>query len=259
MNSLYNKNVIITGGTHGIGATTAKLFYHEGANVVIVGRDEEKADKIIKGLNGNRMTFKKCDLTQRNEVLKLANWIKNSEITYNVLINNASKNSRYNITNITLQEWDAMIELNLTSTLILSSAFVHKLKIQKKPGKIINIGAIQSLMPLESSLAYSTVKGALRSMTKSMAIDLAPFNILVSLVIPGPIYAKSDSDEPPKDLDSRAATLLGRMGRKIEVAKLLKFLSSDDNSFMTGNEIIIDGGRLISRKPDPTEIKNDII
>ena len=130
---------------------------------------------------------------------------------------------------------------------------------KKRGGHIINIGAVQSFFPLDSSFAYSTVKGALRSITKSMAVDLSPYGILVTLVMPGPIYAKADESVAPEDLNKRAATLIGRMGRKIEVAKLLSFLASDDNSFMTGNEIIIDGGRTISRKPDPSEIKDDVI
>uniref|UniRef100_UPI00261695A6 SDR family NAD(P)-dependent oxidoreductase n=1 Tax=Ferroplasma sp. TaxID=2591003 RepID=UPI00261695A6 len=121
------------------------------------------------------------------------------------------------------------------------------------------IGAVQSITPLKSSLAYAAVKGALRSITKSLAVDLGEHNILCTLVMPGPIYAKTDNEVPPQNLDSRAATLLQRMGRKIEVANLLKFLASDENSFMTGNEIIIDGGRVISRKPDPDEIiKGDL-
>ncbi len=89
-----------------------------------------------------------------------------------------------------------------------------------------------------------------------MAVDLGRYGIQVITVLPGPIYTEG---EPPQDLDRRAATALGRMGRAIEVAKLLAFLSSDDNTFMTGNIIVIDGGRLIMRRQDPTEISQGII
>lgn len=259
MIDLRNKHVIITGGTHGIGETTAKLFSDLGCSVLIVGRDNERAGQIIRESKGGNISFRKCDLSNRREVESLVGWIDNLGEIFDVLINNASRNSRYSVLDISLSEWDSMIQLNLTSVLLLSKHFAKKLKDNHKKGKIINIGAVQSFFPLDSSLAYSAVKGALRSMTKSMAVDLAPFGILVSLVMPGPIYAKAGDDKAPPDLDSRSATLLGRMGEKLEVAKLLAFLASDDNSFMTGNEIVIDGGRTISRKPDPIEIKEDVI
>lgn len=256
--SLEGKTVIITGGTHGIGEETALLFAERGAKVVIVGRDENRAREIF-AKSHKKIDFIKCDLSQREQVLNLCNQINQKYDKVHVLINNASRNSRFSVLDIDLGEWDKMVELNLTSVLILTKHVAMNMIKSKIKGKIINIGAVQSFFPLDSSYAYSTVKGALRSMTKSMAVDLSPHGILVTLVMPGPIYAKADSDEPGNDLDSRAATLLGRMGRKSEVAELLEFISSDRNSFMTGNEIIIDGGRTISRKPDPSEIKEDMI
>ncbi|MEM0050677.1 MAG: SDR family oxidoreductase [Nitrososphaeria archaeon] len=251
--TLQDKTVIITGGTHGIGEETALLFASRGARVLIIGRDENKASRIIAQSQG-KIEFLKCDLSDREQVLKLCRTIEQKYDKVHVLINNASRNSRFNVLNLELDEWDKMIELNMTSVFLLTKTVASKMIKSGIKGKIINVGAVQSFFPLESSFAYSTVKGAMRSMTKSMAVDLAPYGILVTLVMPGPIYTKAESNEPGIDLDSRAATLVGRMGRKSEVAELLEFLSSDRNTFMTGNEIIIDGGRTISRKPDPAEI-----
>jgi len=259
MIDLNGKNVIITGGTHGIGETTAILFSELGASVWIIGRNEIKGNEIESKSPEKRIKFLKCDLSVRSQVEILAKWIDNSDTVFDVLINNASRNSRFNVLNIPMKEWDEMIELNLSSTVILSKHVASKMIKSNIKGRIINIGAIQSFFPLDSSLAYSAVKGALRSITKSMAVDLGKYGIIVSLVMPGPIYAKTDKEDVPEDLDKRAATLIGRMGRKLEVAKLLAFLASDDNTFMTGNEIIIDGGRSISRKPDPEEIEKNIL
>lgn len=256
--TVEGKRIIITGGTHGIGEETARLFALNGAKVVIVGRDQNKASKIINEAKGN-IEFLRCDLSDRKQVLDLCSTIKEKYDRVHVLINNASKNSRFSVLNLELDEWDRMLELNMTSVFLLSQTIATKMIDTGTKGKIINIGAVQSFFPLDSSFAYSSVKGAMRSMTKSMAVDLSPHGILVTLVIPGPIFAKGSVDEPDKDLDSRAATIVGRMGRKLEVAKLLEFLASDGNSFMTGNEIVIDGGRTISRKPDPSEIRDDII
>ena len=228
--SVEGKTIIVTGGTHGIGEETARFLAARGANVVIVGRDEQKASIIVNESKG-KIAFLKCDLSDRKQILELCKTIENRFDKVDVLINNASKNSRYSVLNLDLDEWDKMIELNMTSVLYLTKTVALKMINSGTQGRIINIGAVQSFFPLDSSFAYSAVKGAMRAMTKSMAVDLSPHGILVTLVMPGPIYAKADSDEPSKDLDSRAATLLGRMGRKREIAELLEFLSSDRNSF----------------------------
>ena len=259
MADLTGKNVIITGGTHGIGEETARYFTELGASVLIIGRDEKHAQEIVRSCRAGSISFLKSDLSRRDETLDLVDRISSDEIVYDVLINNAAKNSRYSILNIQTDEWDSMLELNLSAPMLLSKCVAAKLTEHGRAGKIINVGAVQSFFPLDSSLAYSTVKGGMRSLTKSMAVDLSPHGILVTLVMPGPIYAKGTGDEPTNELDSRSGALIPRMGRKIEVARLLAFLASDENSFMTGNEITIDGGRTISRKPDPEEIKDDII
>ena len=247
--NLSGKTILITGVTHGIGETTAKLFRSLGAEVIGIGRNEEKG-KMLEHDYG--IIFRRVDLEKRNEVLEFIKWYEESIGRIHALINNASRNSRFSVLDISLDEWDRMIELNLTAPFLLSQMAARLMIKNNVKGKIINIAAIQALYPLESSFAYVTTKGGLISMTRSMAVDLGKYGIQVIAVLPGPIYVKGD--EVPKDLDSRAATLLNRMGRPIEVAWLLAFLVSDYNTFITGSYIVIDGGRLISRKPDPVEI-----
>ena len=248
---LTGKVCIITGATHGIGFQTAKLFAELGARVIAIGRDTSRGEELVENYK-NRIIFRRCDLSNRDQLTELIQWINTNLERVDVLINNASRNSRYSVLNITLTEWDSMVELNLTAPIFLAQAVANKMIKNGIKGKIINVGAIQALYPLESSLAYVTTKGGLMSATRSIAVDLGKHGIQAITVLPGPIYNRDTV--VPEDLDKRAATLLGRMGRTNEVAKLLAFLASDDNSFMTGNEIRIDGGRLISRKPDPTEI-----
>ncbi|EZQ10031.1 3-oxoacyl-ACP reductase [Candidatus Acidianus copahuensis] len=244
------KKVLISGGTHGIGLELSKAFKSLNANVITLGRDESAG----RNLEKYDITFKRVDLSKREEVLDFVNWYEKEIGDIHVLINNASRNSRYSILDTSLEEWNYMINLELTSPFLLSQ-MASKLMIEKGiKGKIINISAIQAHFPLESSFPYVTVKSGLLGMTRSMAVDLGKYGIQVIAVTPGPIYSKSE--EPPESLDKRSATLLGRMGRMREIVNVILFLSSDLNTFITGSEVIVDGGRLISRRPDPVEISS---
>lgn len=250
---LSGKRCVITGGTKGIGATTAKLFAENGANVLIVGRDETNGLEIQKRSNGN-IEFLKADLSNESDASRVADFIGSMKPGIDVLINNASRSSRYSVLTLQLDEWKSILTLNLTSPFLLSKAAANNMIKNNIKGKILNIGAVQSLLPLNNSFAYTTTKGGVLSMTRSMAADLGEHSILVTTVLPGPVYVGTAGDEPLGDYDRASSTLVGRMGRKTEIAKLLMFLCSDDNSFMTGNSIIIDGGRTVSRKCDPVQI-----
>lgn len=251
---LRGKTILITGITHGIGEVTGRLLRELGAEVIGVGRDEVKGRQLEREVG---IVFRRVDLSKRSEVLDFIRWYESEVGRIHALINNASRNSRYSILDITLEEWDSMVELNLTAPFLLSQMAARLMIKNGVRGKIINVAAIQAHFPLESSFAYVTTKGGLVSMTRSMAVDLGRYGIQVITVTPGPIYVKGP--EVPSDLDSRAATVLRRMGRPIEVAWLIAFLVSDYNTFMTGNEIVIDGGRMISRRPDPEEVTRGVI
>lgn len=250
---LDGKVVLITGATHGIGEAAARLFAQLGAKVIGIGLDEERG----RELESAGIVFRKVDLAKRGEVLDFIKWYKEEVGVIHVLINNASRNSRRSVLETDLDEWDQMLELNLTAPFLLSKMAAEIMISKGIRGKIINVAAIQAHFPLERSFPYVTVKGGLIAMSRSLAVDLGRYGIQVLVVSPGPIYNRGE--EAPEDLDMRAATLLGRMGRMREVAYLLAFLASDYNSFMTGNEIIIDGGRIISRKPDPEEITRGLL
>jgi NAD(P)-dependent dehydrogenase (short-subunit alcohol dehydrogenase family) len=251
------KSILITGGTHGIGKSTAILFSKLGGRVIVIGRNEENAKKLIEESNGD-IQFIKSDLSSLESVKSLCERLDKEFTDVDVLINNASRNSRFSILDTNIGEWEEMLTLNLTATFLISKTVARNMIQRKVGGKIINVGAVQALMPIYSSFPYSVVKGGLISMTKSLAVDLSKFGIQAMYLMLGPIYAKPDSEEPPADFDNRAATLLGRSGRKHEVANLIVFLSSELNSFMTGNVIVLDGGRLISRKADPVEIEKNL-
>jgi NAD(P)-dependent dehydrogenase (short-subunit alcohol dehydrogenase family) len=250
--NLQGKRILITGGTSGIGRATVELLSQLGAQLIVVSRDPRKLQEIKGELRGSILEIRRADLEVEEDVVELSKWVQSSAGRLDAVINNASRNSRFSVLNTELQEWKRMITLNLTAPFLISQAAARRMIQDGVKGKIINVGAIQYKFPLAESLPYVTTKGGLVSMTRSMAVDLGPYGIQVICVVPGPIYTKGD--RVPPELDARASTVLGRMGRPEEVARLLAFLCSDWNSFMTGNVIVIDGGRLISRKPDPGEV-----
>ena len=251
---MQNKTYIVTGGTGGIGREIVRSLTGEGNTVIFTGRSNERGSEIVKELGADRSVFYQLDQSIPSDVVKFSDWISKKNYHIDGLVNNASRNSRFGILDINMEEWMNMINLVMTSTMIISQAVAKNMIKNSLKGKIVNIGAIQYISPLQSSLAYSATKGAMVSMSRSMAVDLGKYGIQVTSLIPGPIYSKDQ--EPPQNIDRSAATLLGRFGRMSEVVNLVKFLLSDENTFMTGNEIIIDGGRIISRKPDPEEVSS---
>lgn len=249
--TLRGKTCIITGGTKGLGEATAKLFASHGAKVLITGRDEKKGKQIHGEFPGIR--YRKVDLESREDTLQFVSWLDKTYPNIDVLISNASRDSRYSVTEIPMEEWDRLVNLNLTAPFLLAKTAAKKMLANRVKGKIILVSAIQSISPVEKSFAYVTTKGGLVSMVRTLAVDLGPHGILVTGVLPGPFYV--GHEEIPLKPTGGAASLLGRMGTPDEMAHVMGFLASDANTFMTGNLVVVDGGRVISRKPDPKEIQ----
>ena len=256
MLTLEGKTCIITGGASGIGEKTSMLFDSLGATVLALDIDEERGRRLERSSKTGRISFRRIDLRDRGQLTEFGKWSEKNLETIDVLINNAVAIERNTVLDMAMEHWDSQVALSLTAPILLSRFAARKMIEKKVHGKIIMISAVQARIPLSGSFAYSIVKGGMISMAKSLAVDLGPYGINVTAVLPGPIYTadKNRLEDAPSSLDGRAATLLGRMGRRVEVANLLAFLASDLNSFMTGNTIVIDGGRSISRKPDPDEI-----
>jgi NAD(P)-dependent dehydrogenase (short-subunit alcohol dehydrogenase family) len=160
-----------------------------------------------------------------------------------ILVNNAAllgENGPF--LEVTQEVWDRVIRVNQTAVFICSQV-VARVMATAWRGSIINISSVNGLVPQPRCVAYAAAKAAVESITRSMAIDLAPYNIRVNTIAPGPIQSHLPDDEPPRLTDS---VLLGRVGLPAEIAAVALFLASDESSYVTGERIGVDGGKLIN-------------
>lgn len=252
MGRLDGKVAIITGGARGQGATHARVFINEGAKVAITDILIEEGNKLAEEL-GPYATFYPHDVT------KLAQWeaiISDVEKTcgpVNILVNNAGIGFKKSILDITEKEYRNVIDVNQVSV-FLGMKTVLPSMLKTKNGSIVNVSSIAGLLgSKDGSVAYDASKFAVRGMTKSIALELAHTGIRVNSVHPGIIFTPMTltNDEQPHVVESIGKLLthvpMQRGATPDEVTKLVLFLASDDSSYSTGSEFVIDGGLTANR------------
>lgn len=249
---LAGRVAVITGASRGIGRAIAQRFAAEGARVALAARNASALHQLaetIAAAGGTALPLP-TDISDEDACEALIHQAVAHFGTVDILINNAAIASpqRQPFTELTTSHWHATLDVNLHGSFFCARAAARTMDTHRY-GRIVNILAIQAWSPLEGNAPYAASKGALFSLTRSMAVDLAPHGIIVNAIAPGPVYVASDT--VPPSADQTAATLLRRAGRPHEVAALALFLASEECSFVVGETIICDGGRLISRRGDP--------
>tara|TARA_B100000745_G_scaffold252162_1_gene174343 strand:- start:307 stop:1056 length:750 start_codon:yes stop_codon:yes gene_type:complete len=243
---LENKVALISGGSRGMGAVEAKLFASEGARIIIGDIREEEGRQVEAQINesGGECFFTHLDVT--NE----ANWLEavaQAVARYgklDILINNAGIFPMEKIEETTEESWDMVMDVNAKGVFLGTKSVIPAMR-NAGGGSIINLSSIAGLVGSTYSASYNASKGAVRLLTKSTAIQYAKEGIRANSIHPGLIdtmmAANLLSDE---DLRQRrvATTPMGRVGRAEEVAYGALYLASDESSFMTGSELVIDGG-----------------
>ena len=248
MGRLKGKVAVVTGGSRGIGAAIARRYGAEGARVAVVYKAAaEAADQVVADIEaaGSEATAVRCDVAQTAACNAMADAVAVAFGGADILVNNAGIYLLTTLGETSEDEWDSQMNTNVKGAYFVAQALLPQM-MARGGGKIINIGSILGETGLPASAIYSATKGAIKLMTRSLALDLRPHNIQVNSLSPGPIgtprvHAKHGGREAA-ERENGALTILDRMGRPEEIAEAALFLASDESSYMTGADLLVDGG-----------------
>ena len=243
MNRLVGKVALISGSTSGMGEEEAKLFAKEGAKVVVSGIQEDQGLRLVHEINslGGEALFIKLDVSSENDWIAAIQATEKSFGKLDILINNAGIIQRYSLNSTTVSSWKQVMEINSMGAFLGCKAAIPAM-LKAGGGSIVNIASISGMVGLGYP-AYNASKGAIRALTKIVSVDYARKGIRVNCINPGPIETPMFDTAGEEVAAQRTKVIpMGRVGKPIEVAFGALFLASDESSFITGAELVIDGG-----------------
>lgn len=246
---LANKVALITGGYGGMGRASARLFAKEGAAVVIAGRNAERGNALAKEINdgGGKALFVKLDVVNQQQWEEAVQQTKEKFGALHILVNIVGSNDLSMIPNVDLKKWNEIFDVNVNSVVIGVQACAPLMKVSGG-GSIVNIGSVAGITGNFSS-AYSASKWALEGLSRSIAYTLADWKIRCNVIQPG--FIETDmtavmfSNPLVKKMTSKTfnnTILLRRAGKAEEIANTVLFLASDESSYITATDIVVDGG-----------------
>jgi NAD(P)-dependent dehydrogenase (short-subunit alcohol dehydrogenase family) len=252
MRGLADKAVLVSGGSSGIGKATVRRFLEEGGRVWLCGLDADEVGATVAELSSlGSVDGMACDISREDDVTRMVESAEAALGSIDVLINNAGIAHKDAFLEIDVAEWDRIVRVNLRGMFLVAQAVARVLVDQGGGGVIVNMSSTNGLGGEADYAHYNASKAGALLLTKTMAVELGQYGIRVNALCPGyietPLNAAISEDLGGKafaDTYASGSIPLGRPGRSSEVAAVYAFLASDDASFITGAEIVIDGGQL---------------
>jgi NAD(P)-dependent dehydrogenase (short-subunit alcohol dehydrogenase family) len=244
--NLSGKTAIITGASKGLGKAMALALGSAGANIALVSRDANQLNEALRAVQsvGGKAAIFPADVSEEEQVRKLERDVIATFTDVHILINNAGINLRKQLVEFTLEEWRRVLDTNLTSVFLMCRSFVPHMR-GKGYGRIINLTSIMSHVSIPGRSAYSASKTALLGLTRALALELASEGITVNGISPGPFATEMNSNliqNPEINQQFISKIPVGRWGRVEEIGQLALYLCSEAAGFVTGTDIVIDGG-----------------
>jgi len=248
MGQLDQKVAIITGSDSGIGRAIALLFAAEGASVVVnYAHAQDKAQEVLNQIeqrHGKAIVIQ-ADVSQYQQAMKLIQQTVERFGRLDIMVNNAGMEIHNPFLDVTEEQFDRVISVDLKGAFFCAQAAAREMVKRKIAGRIVNISSVHEDLPMPKNAPYCCAKGGLRMLTRTICLELAPYNITVNNIAPGAVDTPIDADvkaDPEKMKALLDEIPLHRMGQPDEIAKLALYLASDASAYVTGSTYIIDGG-----------------
>jgi NAD(P)-dependent dehydrogenase (short-subunit alcohol dehydrogenase family) len=244
--TLAGRIALITGASRGLGKAMAIALAGEGASIALVGRDREQLEKSAEEVwrTGSGGQVFQADVTSEDGVRRLEAEVSQALGRIDILINNAGVNVRKAITEFTLAEWRYVIDTTLTGTFLMCRAFVPHMK-GRDYGRIINLASTMAHVSIAARTAYSASKSGILGFTRALALELAPERITVNAISPGLFATEMNTplmENPALNAQFVSKIPLARWGKVEEVGRLAVYLCSPEAGYITGTDVLMDGG-----------------
>jgi len=248
MKRLDGMVAIVTGSTRGLGEAIARTFAREGARVVLTGRSQSEGEACAAAI-GEAATFLQCDLTHISSIDELVATVDDRFGRIDILVNNAGDLVRANILDLTIEDYERIHRINLTAPFLLTQLVGRIMVRERRGGSIVNITSTGSAVCRPGGTAYHVTKAGLAMLTRSAALDLGQYGIRVNAIAPGTfatdLMLESTSQTQGLQESLLSTTPLGRFGELGELADVALFFASRESSYVTGQSLFVEGGRLV--------------